>query len=213
MAGVSDINIEISRRPDVQFDQFGRMLNYWIDNADPKSHILHPGRLRGVTENAYLQDGVSYRPPARYFSQRRYKPLPGSIPDLDLALDGAVLDCGQDVHRLIYNAGGAIKLWMSIRVRYESISSLDDAHHGFDTFLSYSGARFFLRQGPINHWENPYGDAFQDIIDGIKAQNAKYLRDKSGLALTAITELTLRALDYNPVGGGCHRELPEYLKK
>ena len=43
----------------------------------------------------YRQRGQPFGVPARYFRQIRYFPLPIAVPDLDTAISGAYLECGQ----------------------------------------------------------------------------------------------------------------------
>ena len=52
-----------------------------------------------ANSRAYWQPGLPVGAPARYFRQIWYLPLPNSVPDLDKALCGAWLDCGQDLHK------------------------------------------------------------------------------------------------------------------
>ena len=63
-----------------------------------------------VNSRAYLQLNQPIGAPARYFLQIRYFSLPNSVPDLDKKLNGAWLDCGQNLHKQLCEFGGAVKL-------------------------------------------------------------------------------------------------------
>jgi len=199
----------------IQYDQFGRMTNCWFKH-DPNNNWrpqLTKGRYPDdIRIFAYWKTGEPYGPPVPFFTQMRYLPVTRAIPDLDIALDGAALDTAFDVHRWVVNAQGAVKVWMAIKVRYEPINPLDTAHPPREVFLASSGQRFFIRQGPITSWTNPYLDAYREIQDAIKDQHARYLRDTSGLALTGVLELTLKAVQYKPLGGGTYKDLPKHIK-
>ena len=57
----------------------------------------------------YWEPGQFVGASARYFRQIRYLPLPNAVPDLDKALIGAWLDCGQDLHKQLGEFDGAVK--------------------------------------------------------------------------------------------------------
>ena len=63
-----------------------------------------------VNSRAYWQTGQPVGAPTRYFRQIRYLPLPNAVPDLDKALSGAWLDCGQDLHKQLDEFSGAVKV-------------------------------------------------------------------------------------------------------
>ena len=120
------------------------------------------------------------------FQQIRFFPNNNALPDLDLALDGALVDFGADVHQTIMEYGGAAKIWITLQVRYEPTNPEDDERHEFLQFLSATATRFFRRDGQINGYANPYTDIIRILTDQIKQHNAKFIRDKSGLRLSQI---------------------------
>ena len=138
-------------RPYIMRDQFNRMLNFhitYIDNDRTKPYLALG---KADYYRAYWNRPERIDPPTQFFQQLRYLPLPRSKPDLDLALDGAALDCAADIDKWIRSAQGAIKVWMSIQVRYEAVNpAAPNAHPPFTFYLSYTGKRFFLRTGVIN---------------------------------------------------------------
>ena len=86
---------------------------------------------------------------------------------------------------------------MTVQVRYEPAIPDDyDERHGFTQFLSETATRFFRRDGPINGYANSYTDVLRILTDRIKQHNAKFIRDKSGLQLSEILQLILKAVKY-----------------
>ena len=198
----------------------GSMTNqraYWLEQEIDKTKKLISAALIEVKNHlndgrAYWAIGEKFGPPLLNFQQIRYFPIDNALPDLGLALDGALLDCGGDVHRTIMEYEGAAKIWMTVQVRYEPANVEDDNRHGFTQFLSATATRFFKREGQINKYANPYTDVIRILTDRINQHNAKFIRDKSGLRLSQILQLILKTAKYSPVAGRCRTELPRFLK-
>ena len=85
-----------------------------IPNTMPGNLTGQPGQT--INSRAYWQLGQPVGAPARYFRQIRYLPLPNAVPDLDKALSGAWVDCGQDHHKELCEFGGAVKVWELFRL-------------------------------------------------------------------------------------------------
>ena len=144
----------------------------------------------------------------------QYSPLEGKLADLNLAMEGAVLDCAPDVHKLILKEFAPIKLWITVLVRYEPANPLDDPErHGFDQYLSAPATRVFRREGIVNLWESPYADDLRLLTERIKIHNAKFIREKSGLILAEIKNLYFRACRYDPLRGSSWKPLPGFLQR
>ena len=60
--------------------------------------------------NIYWQPGKPIGGPVTNFRQIKYLPLPNALPDLDQAFSGARLDCGWDLHKQLFEFGGAAKV-------------------------------------------------------------------------------------------------------
>ena len=101
------------------------------------------------------------------------------MPDLDQALSGARLDCGQDLHKQLIEFGGAAKVWMTVQVEYEPVNPLANKQP-FGQYLSAAPTRMFRRDGKVSTFSNPYIDFLQILTDRIREFNVKFIRDKSG---------------------------------
>ena len=77
-----------------------------------------------ANSRAYWEPGQHVGAPARYFRQIRYLPLPTAVPNLDKALSGAWLDCGQDLHKKLGEFGGAVNVWVTVQVAYEPVKPM-----------------------------------------------------------------------------------------
>ena len=88
-----------------------------------------PGNLTERTRQATnsrcsWQPGQPVGTPTRYFRQIRYLPQPNAVPDLDKALSGAWLNCGQDLHKQLCEFGGVVKVWVTVQVAYEPVKPM-----------------------------------------------------------------------------------------
>ena len=160
---------------------------------------------------SYWNVGQRVGPPTRYFTMIEYLPLETSRPDLDIALHGALTDCGQDVKRILDEFTCA-KVWMSVLVVYEPANIRDDKREEFQQYLSSAPTRLSKLDGPVTGFKNPYIQSVKVLTERIKQHNAKFIRDKSGLRLKDILKLTLKISQYAPLRGGCNRELPMFLQ-
>ena len=189
-------------------DQFGRITNFYVRNGQ-LIHGRNPEPL-----NAYWEKCTVAVQSPHYFHIFQYSPLEGKLADLNLAMEGAVLDCAPDVHKLILKEFAPIKLWITVLVRYEPANPLDDPErHGFDQYLSAPATRVFRREGIVNLWESPYADDLRLLTERIKIHNAKFIRDKSGLVLAEIKNLYFRACRYDPLRGSSWKPLPGFLQR
>ena len=189
----------------------------WLEQEIDKTKKLISAAVIELTNHlkdrrAYWTIGEKVGPPLFKFQQMCYFPIENALPDLDLALDSALLDCNADVPRTIMEYEDAAKIWMTVQVRFEPANPEDDERHEFYQFLSATDTRYFRRDGQINGFSNPYSDVIRILTDRIKQHNAKFIRDKSGLRLSQILQLILKAAKYSPVAARCHTELPRFLK-
>ena len=98
---------------------------------------------------AYKEKGEEINPVFYYFKQLTYNPLEISKPDLGLALAGAIIDMGPDIDVMFTEYGKSFKCWIVLLVYYEPINPNDQAHKGFDAYLSAAPTRIFKRFGVI----------------------------------------------------------------
>ena len=138
--------------------------------------------------------------------------FPNVLPNLDQALSGARLECGQDFHKLLIEFGGAAKVWMTVQVEYEPVNPLANKQT-FEQYLSDAPTRMFRRDETISAFENPYIDSHQILTDRIKEFNAKFIRDKSVLRLARVLQFTLKMVKYAPLEGRGWQPLPQFLSK
>ena len=161
-----------------------------------------PGNLterprQTTNSRAYWQFGQPVGAPARYFRQIQYVPLPNAVPDLDKALSGAWLDCGQDLHKQLGEFGGAVKVWVTIQVAYEAVKPMANKEP-LEQYLSAAPTRIFRSDGPVTATSNPYIGCLRILTDRIKEFNAKFIRDKSGLRIAGILQFILKMVKYAP---------------
>ena len=107
------------------------------------------------------------------------------MPDLDQALSGARLNCGQDLHKQLIEFGGAAKVWMTFQVEYEPVNPLA-SKQSFEQYLSATPTRMLRREETISAFGNHYIDFLQLLTDRITEFNATFIRDKSGLRLAKV---------------------------
>ena len=101
---------------------------------------------------------------------------------------------------------------MTLLVHYEPVNPNDETHKGFDAYLSAPPTRIFKRFGIVNGWGNPYRFVLGILTDRIKEINAKFIREKSGLALAGINKLYLKMASYEPLHGLAWRPLPKFIE-
>ena len=173
---------------------------------------MHPWRNPN-TRRAYWNKGEVIGPPYPYFKHLAYKPLENSRPDLVLALEGAYIDVGQDMENMFEEFGNSFKCWMIIRVHYEPVNPSDETHKEFDAYLTASPTRIFNKYGIVNGRGNPYEIEIGILSKRNKERNAKFIRDKSGLALTRIIKLYLKMVAYKPLHGSSWKPLPNFIER
>ena len=195
-----------SLEPDALFDDFGRITNFYYGEFNNLILDRNPNPRR-----AFWADGEPIGPPLLYFKQIRYTPIDDTKPKLMLAMEGAILDCGKDIHLVFNELGPSIKCWMIVKVRYEPINPDDEKHRGFDAFLASKNTRIYQLDGPVNGWENPYMYNLRTLTERILENNANFIREKSGLQLTTIYEMILKFAAYNPLKGKSWKPLPKYI--
>ena len=61
---------------------------------------------------------------AQYFRQILYLALTNAVQDLDKALSEVWLDCGQDLHKLLCEFVGAVKVRITVQVAYEPVKPM-----------------------------------------------------------------------------------------
>ena len=130
--------------------------------------------------NIYWQPGQPIGAIVSNFLQIKYMPLPNALPNLDQALSGARLYSRQDLHKQLFDFGGAAKAWMTVQVEYEPVNPLVNKQP-FEHYLSAAPTRMFRRDETILAFGNPYIDSLRILTDRIRKFNAKFIRDKSGL--------------------------------
>ena len=176
-----------------------------------------PGNLserprQTVNSRAYWQPGQPVGASARYFRQIRYIPLPNAVADLDKALSGAWLDCGQDLHKLIGEFGGAVKVWITVQVTYVPVKSMANKEP-FEQYLSAAPTRIFQSDGPVTATENLYIYSLRILTNRIKEFNAKFILDKSGLRLAGVLQFILKMVKYAPLEGRGWQPIPQFIEK
>ena len=132
--------------------------------------------------NLYWQPGKLIGVPLRTLRQFKFIPLSNALPDLDLALAGARVDCARDLHKQLIEFSGAAKDWMTIQVEYEPVNPLANKQP-FEQYLSAAPTRMFKRDGPFSAFTNPYINTLHILKDRIREFDAKFIKDKSGLRL------------------------------
>ena len=79
--------------------------------------------------------------------------------DLDQALSGARVDCARDLHKQLFEFGGAAKVWMTLLVEYEPVNPMANKQP-FEQYLCAAPTRIFKRDETISAFSNPYIDYF-----------------------------------------------------
>ena len=74
--------------------------------------------------NLYWIPGQPIGDPVSHFRQITYLPVLNSVPDLDQALSGARVNCARDLHKQLFEFGGAAKVWMTVLVEYELVNPI-----------------------------------------------------------------------------------------
>ena len=117
------------------------------------------------------------------------------MPDLDKALSGAWLDCGQDLHEQLCEFGRAVIVWKTVQVAYEPDKPMANKKP-FKQYLSTAPTRIFRSDGQII--ENPYIDNLSILTNRIKEFDAKLIRDESGLRLADVLQFISKIVKYAP---------------
>ena len=113
------------------------------------------------------------------------------MPDLDKALSGAWLDCGQNLHKQLSEFGDALKVWVTVQVAYEPVKPMANKEP-FEQYLSAAPTRIFRSDGPVTATANPYIGCLGILTNLIKEFNAKFIRDKLGLRLPDVLQFILK---------------------
>ena len=100
----------------------------------------------------------------------------------------AKLDCGLNLHKQLIEIGGAAKVWMTVKVKYEPVNPLA-YKQPFEQYVSAAQSLMFKRDGTITAFGNPYIDSRRILTDRISKFNAKFIRDKSGIRLARVLNL------------------------
>ena len=97
--------------PDPVYDDFGRVINFDYDQFNNliQYRIPHPRR-------AFWSKGEPFGPLDEFFKQILYEPLPDTKPKLVLAMEGAILDIGEDIQQVFNELGPSIKCWLIVKV-------------------------------------------------------------------------------------------------
>ena len=110
--------------------------------------------------NLYWQPGQPIGNPVSNFRHIKYVPLPNTVPDLDQALSGAMVDCGRDLHKKLIEFGLAAKMWLTVQVDYKPVNPLANKQP-FEEYLSAAPTRMFKREGTISAFGNPISTPFE----------------------------------------------------
>ena len=114
--------------------------------------------------NLYWQPGQPIGVPVSHFRQIKYLPLPNSVPYLEQALSEARLECARDLHKQLFEFGGAAKVWMTVLVKYETVILMANKQP-FIQYLNHAPTRIFMREKTISAFSNPYIDYFKILTD------------------------------------------------
>ena len=87
---------------------------------------------------------------------------------------------------------------MTVQVKYEFVNPLANKQP-CEQYLSAAPTRMFKRDGTISAFENLYIDALRILTDQIREFNATCIRDKSGLRLVRVLQVTLKIVKYAPL--------------
>ena len=101
---------------------------------------------------------------------------------------------------------------MTVQVEYEPVNPRANKQP-FVKHLSAAPTRMFRRDEQISGFENQYTDNLRILTDRIRELNAKFIRDKSGLRLARVLQLTLKIVKYAPLDRHGWQALPEFLAK
>ena len=162
--------------------------------------------------NLYWQPGQPIGAPVSVFRQIKYLPLPNAVLDVNQALSGARLDCGRDLHKQLIEFGRAANVWMTVQVEYAAVNPLANKQP-FEQYLSAVPTRIFRRDETISAFGSPYIDSLRILTDQIREFNDKLMRDKYGLRLSRVLQLTLKIVKYAPFDGRGWQPLSEFLTK
>ena len=104
-------------------------------------------------------------------------------------------------------------MWPYFHVRYESANPLDVNAKSVEAYLTASFGILERNQQTLNRTRTQYDWLMERFAAGIRNSNAKFIREKSGLALAEIYSLTLKISQFNPLQGSGYQELPMFLAK
>ena len=80
---------------------------------------------------------------------------------------------------------------MTVQVEYEPVNYVANKHP-IEQYLSAAPTRMFRRGEKISGFGNPYIDSLRILTDRIREFNAKFIREKSGIRLARVLQLTLK---------------------
>ena len=142
--------------------------------------------------------------------QLSYKPLDSVLHDLDRAMHWLCIEAAQDID---YNLDEMLsaKLWLHVRVHYESANPEDPKAKEFDNTLSVRPT--IIGKHPITGPEpyRPYQEALRTLADRVLEFHARFIRKESGFVLSHIYECHLYILKFNPIGDA-YVPLPKFLE-
>ena len=98
------------------------------------------------------------------------------MPDLDKALSGAWLDCGQEVHKQLCEFSGAVKVWVTVQMAYEPVKPMA-YKEPFEQYLSAAPTRIFRTDKQVTATANPYIHNLRILTDRIKEFHTKFIRE------------------------------------
>lgn len=130
--------------------------------------------------------------------------------ELDKALSEPWLDCGQYLHKQIIELGGAVKVWITLLVRYEPVIVDPVKCQFFEKCQSAQVTCIFMRNGTITAPGNPYIDSLLILTDCIKEFSEKFICNQSGLRIVKVLQLILKMAEYAPIQGCGWQFLPMF---
>lgn len=85
--------------------------------------------------------------------------------------------------------------WIAVQVEYEHVYFLANKTL-FEQYLCAVPTRMLRSDGKIYEVKNPYINLILILTNRIRELNAKFIRDKSGIRLARVMQLTLKIVKY-----------------
>jgi hypothetical protein len=136
-----------------------------------------------------------------------------NVLDLDAACSALVSDIAPSIERMCHGMS-AIKVWPSLHVRYESANPVEADGKTFDWHLRASHSIIELGQTALNQvgqLKTPCAWQMHNFGQKFQSENAKFIREKSGLFLAEIYSLNLNIVRFSPIDGSGFKKLPPFL--